>query len=86
LYEERTSSKKPGESILLLKESVQLLDSKNKLDIDDAHKNAVLFSGTKVLQASPMGVFQYANPMLLIDPFARFPSSDRNIVYCMGRE
>ncbi|KAG1737485.1 uncharacterized protein EDB91DRAFT_1083017 [Suillus paluster] len=42
-----------GESTPLLKESIQLLDSKDKLDVDSAHKNAVLFSGTKVLQASP---------------------------------
>ncbi|KAG2119211.1 hypothetical protein DEU56DRAFT_837395 [Suillus clintonianus] len=44
-----------GESTPLLKESIQLLDSKDKLDVDGTHKNAVLFSGTKVLQASPTG-------------------------------
>ncbi|KAL4072457.1 hypothetical protein V8B97DRAFT_1959372 [Scleroderma yunnanense] len=42
-----------GESTPLLKESIQLLDSSEKLDVDGAHKNVVLFSGTKVLQASP---------------------------------
>lgn len=42
-----------GESTPLLKESIQLLDSSEKLDVDGAHKTAVLFSGTKVLQASP---------------------------------
>ncbi|KAF9233403.1 hypothetical protein BU15DRAFT_90366 [Melanogaster broomeanus] len=42
-----------GESTPLLKESIQLLDSSDKIDVDGAHKNAVLFSGTKVLQASP---------------------------------
>lgn len=42
-----------GESTPLLKESIQLLDNSEKLDVDGAHKNAVLFSGTKVLQASP---------------------------------
>lgn len=46
-----------GESTPLLKESIQLLESKDNLDVDGAHKNAVLFSGTKVLQASPMGMF-----------------------------
>jgi cation-transporting ATPase 13A1 len=44
-----------GESTPLLKESIQLLESRDKLDVDGAHKNAVLFSGTKVLQASPTG-------------------------------
>ncbi|KAH0826496.1 hypothetical protein J3R83DRAFT_5501 [Lanmaoa asiatica] len=42
-----------GESIPLLKESIQLLDASDKVDVDGAHKNEVLFSGTKVLQASP---------------------------------
>lgn len=41
-----------GESTPLLKESIQLLDPSEKLDVDSAHKNAVLFSGTKILQAS----------------------------------
>ncbi|KAF5309972.1 hypothetical protein D9619_010464 [Psilocybe cf. subviscida] len=40
-----------GESTPLLKESIQLLESTDKFDIDGAHKNAVLFSGTKVLQS-----------------------------------
>ncbi|KAG1795219.1 hypothetical protein EV424DRAFT_1475431 [Suillus variegatus] len=44
-----------GESTPLLKESIQLLDSGDKLDVDGAHKNTVLFSGTKVLQASSTG-------------------------------
>lgn len=42
-----------GESTPLLKESIQLLDTSDKIDADGAHKNEVLFSGTKVLQASP---------------------------------
>jgi cation-transporting ATPase 13A1 len=42
-----------GESTPLLKESIQLLDTSDKIDVDGAHKNEVLFSGTKVLQASP---------------------------------
>ena len=40
-----------GESTPLLKESIELLDGAEKLDVDSAHKNAMLFSGTKVLQA-----------------------------------
>jgi len=40
-----------GESTPLLKESVQLLEGAETLDVDGAHKNAVLFSGTKALQA-----------------------------------
>lgn len=41
-----------GESTPLLKESIQLLESTENLDTDGQHKNAVLFSGTKILQAS----------------------------------
>lgn len=41
-----------GESTPLLKESIQLLEGSEALDVDGTHKNAVLFSGTKVLQAS----------------------------------
>lgn len=41
-----------GESTPLLKESIQLLEMREKLDVDSTHKGAVLFSGTKVLQAS----------------------------------
>jgi cation-transporting ATPase 13A1 len=41
-----------GESTPLLKESIQLLDPSEKLDIDGVHKNYILFSGTKILQAS----------------------------------
>lgn len=40
-----------GESTPLLKESIELLEGAEKLDVDSAHKNAMLFSGTKVLQA-----------------------------------
>lgn len=40
-----------GESTPLLKESIQLLDGSENLDVDGAHKSAVLFSGTKVLQS-----------------------------------
>ncbi|RDB26777.1 Manganese-transporting ATPase 4 [Hypsizygus marmoreus] len=40
-----------GESTPLLKESIQLLDPSERLDVEGVHKNAVLFSGTKILQA-----------------------------------
>ncbi|KAF7293727.1 Cation-transporting ATPase [Mycena chlorophos] len=40
-----------GESTPLLKESIQLLDTADTLDVDGAHKNAVLFSGTKTVVA-----------------------------------
>jgi len=41
-----------GESTPLLKESVQLLEPDENLDVDGQHKNVILFSGTKILQAS----------------------------------
>lgn len=44
-----------GESTPLLKESIQLLDGKENLEVDSTHKNAVLFSGTKVLQSGSGG-------------------------------
>ncbi|CCM06202.1 uncharacterized protein FIBRA_08445 [Fibroporia radiculosa] len=40
-----------GESTPLLKESIALLETAERLDVDEAHKNYVLFSGTKLLQA-----------------------------------
>lgn len=40
-----------GESTPLLKESVALLEATEPLDVDGNHKNYVLFSGTKLLQA-----------------------------------
>jgi cation-transporting ATPase 13A1 len=42
-----------GESTPLLKESIELLEGKDPLDVDGLHRNAVLFSGTKVLQSIP---------------------------------
>jgi cation-transporting ATPase 13A1 len=41
-----------GESTPLLKESVQLRDGTDILDINGADRNSVLFSGTKALQVS----------------------------------
>ena len=40
-----------GESTPLLKESIQLLEDKDNLDVDGQHNGAILFSGTKVLRA-----------------------------------
>ncbi|KAJ3573618.1 hypothetical protein NP233_g2332 [Leucocoprinus birnbaumii] len=42
-----------GESTPLLKESIQLREGNEPLDVDNVHKNAVLFSGTKILQTTP---------------------------------
>ena len=42
-----------GETTPLLKESIELWEADARLDVDGAHKNAVLFGGTKVLQSSP---------------------------------
>ncbi|KAI5478803.1 cation-transporting ATPase 4 [Pseudohyphozyma bogoriensis] len=41
-----------GESTPLLKESIELRDGGDKLDIDGADRNSVLFGGTKVLQST----------------------------------
>ena len=41
-----------GESTPLLKESVELFEGTERLDVDGTHKNSVLFGGTKVIQAS----------------------------------
>lgn len=41
-----------GESTPLLKESVELRPSSDKLDANGADRNSVLFGGTKVLQAT----------------------------------
>ncbi len=57
-----------GESTPLLKESIQLLDAKENLDVDGNHKNAVLFSGTKILQATPSSTydtFGYVDRLIL---------------------
>jgi cation-transporting ATPase 13A1 len=47
-----------GESTPLLKESIQLLEGDENLDVDGQHKGAVLFSGTKVLQAGTSSAAQ----------------------------
>jgi len=50
-----------GESTPLLKESIQLLETTDELDIDDTHKNQMVFSGTKLLQATPSGASAYSH-------------------------
>ncbi|CAK9780742.1 hypothetical protein CC85DRAFT_329688 [Cutaneotrichosporon oleaginosum] len=42
-----------GESTPLLKEAIDLRDPTDRLDINGADRNSVLFSGTKALQVSP---------------------------------
>ncbi|KAG6332982.1 hypothetical protein ID866_6110 [Astraeus odoratus] len=51
-----------GESTPLLKESIQLLDSSEKLDVDGAHKNAVMFSGTKLTTGTGQGQISAGTP------------------------
>lgn len=46
-----------GESTPLLKESIELLEKSEALDVDVNHKNEVLFSGTKILQARTGGMW-----------------------------
>ncbi|THG99504.1 hypothetical protein EW145_g7255 [Phellinidium pouzarii] len=41
-----------GESTPLLKESIELFEGSEHLDVDGTHKNSVLFGGTKVLQSN----------------------------------
>lgn len=42
-----------GESTPLLKESIELREGTESLDVEILHKNNVLFSGTKAVQTSP---------------------------------
>ncbi|KAH8827253.1 hypothetical protein DL96DRAFT_1606032 [Flagelloscypha sp. PMI_526] len=57
-----------GESTPLLKESIALLPKDERIDVDGTHKGYVLFSGTKILQASsggdesPKSTEAYLNP------------------------
>lgn len=44
-----------GESTPLLKESVELREGSDKLDMNGADRNNVLFSGTKALQVEKAG-------------------------------
>ena len=56
-----------GESTPLLKESIQLLEGKENSDVDGLHKGAVLFSGTKVLQAGSGSVSGIEAPIQTLD-------------------
>jgi cation-transporting ATPase 13A1 len=44
-----------GESTPLLKESVELREGTDRLDMNGADRNSVLFSGTKALQVEKAG-------------------------------
>lgn len=44
-----------GESTPLLKESIELRDGSDRLDVDGADRNSVVFGGTKVLQTTAAG-------------------------------
>lgn len=44
-----------GESTPLLKESIELREKDERLEIEGITKNAILFGGTKVLQATSGG-------------------------------
>ncbi|KAL5483440.1 SPF1 [Sanghuangporus weigelae] len=50
-----------GESTPLLKESIELFEGSERLDVDGVHKNSILFGGTKVLQSSNGGA-SHAGP------------------------
>jgi magnesium-transporting ATPase (P-type) len=44
-----------GESTPLLKESIELREGEDKLDMNGSDRNSVLFSGTKALQVEKAG-------------------------------
>lgn len=44
-----------GESTPLLKESVELREGSDRLDMNGADRNSILFSGTKALQVEKAG-------------------------------
>ncbi|WVO18333.1 hypothetical protein L204_106048 [Cryptococcus depauperatus] len=51
-----------GESTPLLKESVELREESDKLDMNGADRNSILFSGTKALQVEKAGEGGFATP------------------------
>lgn len=73
-----------GESTPLLKESIQLLEASDKLDVDGAHKNAVLFSGTKILQAAKSCTQLYICLGRLADAFRPQPKSSPQLKHRMA--
>ncbi|OCF39299.1 cation-transporting ATPase 13A1 [Kwoniella heveanensis CBS 569] len=57
-----------GESTPLLKESVELRDGSDRLDMNGADRNSVLFSGTKALQVEKAGEESELTQALLTAP------------------
>lgn len=86
-----------GESTPLLKESIELLEGSENLDVDVAHKNQMLFSGTKVLQARSSGkhphgsagqeltFWQATPPMAAASASSSAPASERRRASSCGR-
>lgn len=54
-----------GESTPLLKESIELREPSEKLDIEGSTKNSILSGGTKVLQATSGGTLFINNIRIL---------------------
>ncbi len=73
-----------GESTPLLKESIELLEGSETLDVDSIHRNAVLFSGTKVLQARSGGEFLNSCTYRSSINLLRFPAGDTPDGGCLG--
>jgi len=78
-----------GESTPLLKESTQVLEPTDKLDVDGQHKIAVLFSGTKILQASKSCTssrnskssgFSFLSQLKFLHQF-RHPTKDASVLF-----
>ena len=59
-----------GESTPLLKESIELREDSDRLDMNGADRNSVLFSGTKALQVEKAGEGGMSSkfPPWLFDP------------------
>ncbi|PWN18493.1 putative SPF1-P-type ATPase [Microstroma glucosiphilum] len=50
-----------GESTPLLKESIELREGSDKLDVNGTDRNSVVFGGTKVLQTTSAGAAEYSS-------------------------
>lgn len=55
-----------GESTPLLKENIELREKDERLEVDGTTKGAILFGGTKVLQATAGGMFRCSHRFLLV--------------------
>ena len=55
-----------GESTPLLKESIELREGTNRLDMNGADRNNVLFSGTKALQVEKAGEGGMTSQLFLV--------------------